>query len=320
MQYHQLKGWLLHAVADLDTLSPGAAGHVIRASAERRHIISSLLSVSPAQAFGADLGQFIQTAGHDQMIKVAFGAVPHGYRRVVARIGQHTQPRRFYPYLAKLLSSPGRIEMARVVRRLPRVTWPRLQILRSLPEDLRHPQLVDVIDNKGQARDLSAVVQLLAEHGACRREMAGALASLRSAEAIPGFALRWSLKIAFPRHPVPASAFYQPITTGEQLQASARRYRNCSRSHLVRIVENRSSFAEFRHDDLGTAVVHLVRDEDRWLLEDVYGPANERPSAALEQAVEAYLEMQGITRTRPVTFDTPFASLRRLTGRFDFDY
>ncbi|WP_295633207.1 hypothetical protein [Novosphingobium sp.] len=319
MHYNQLNGWLLRAVADLDMLAPGVAGHVIRASDERRHIIASLLSVSPIQAFGADLGQFVQSAGHDVLIEAAFGLVPFGYRRALARCGQHTQPRRFYPYLARLLSSPDRTEMARAVRLLPRVTWPRLQIIRILPEDLQHPSLVDIIDNAGQARDLTAVVKLLSEHGACRSEMAEALAATRTPEAISRFARRWSMKITFPPHPIPASDRYRPISTGVQLQDSARRFRNCARSHLVRILEQRSSFAEVRHDH-GSAVVHLVKDGAFWVLDDVYGPANERPPLPVEKFAQEYLERFGITRMRPATIESPFASLRRLTGRLDFEF
>lgn len=319
MDYHQLKGWLLRAAADLDQLCPGVAGHLIRASLERRQIIASLLSVSPPQSFGPDLGEFVQRAGHNEVIEAAFGLVPSGYRRAMARCGQNTQPRRFYGYLARLLSSTDRTEMAQTVRRLPRVTWPRLKILRALPRDLQHPSLIDVMTNPTQARDLAAVVQLLSNHGACREEMARALASVRSTDTIASFARRWSMKIAFPPHPIPASDHYHPISSGEELQASARRFRNCSRSHLARILESKSTFAEFRLD-VGSAVVHLIQEGGCWLLEDTYGPANERPSAAVEQAVEAYLESYGVARIRPVTFDTPFASLRRLTGRLDFEF
>ena len=52
--------------------------------------------------------------------------------RGLARCGAHTQPRRFYQYLSGLLSSQHRSDMAKVVRHLPRVTWPRLKILRAL--------------------------------------------------------------------------------------------------------------------------------------------------------------------------------------------
>ena len=127
------------------------------------------------------------------------------------------------------------------------------------------------------------------------------------------------MRAAFPSHPVPPSDFYTPIATGEELQASARRFRNCSRTHIARVLEGRSSFAEVRIEE-GSAVVHLISEGENWVLEDVYGPANDRPPNEVEDAAEKYLKQFGIGRSRTIVVDSPWASLRRLTGRFEFEY
>jgi hypothetical protein len=319
MNYNHLKGWLLTAAVDLDLQCPGVAGHILRASDERRQVIAAVLSrIAPAN-YDHALGQSIQTDSHEELIHLAFGSVPHGYRRALGRVGVHIQPPRFYFYLWAIFSSSNRVEMARVVMRLKRVTWPRMRILRALPRDLRHPELVDAISDPQQARDLGLVVDILAKNGADRAEMSLVLNAVRTQEAISNFARRWSIKLTFPPHPVPASDFYIPVETGEQLQRSARRFRNCSRSHLARVLEGRSSFAEL-HIPQGAAVVHLIKNGDNWLLEDTYGPSNDKPADGVEEAAEKYLLKFGIGRSKPVIVDSPWAALRRLTGRFDFDF
>jgi hypothetical protein len=319
MSYHQLKGWLLTAAADLDSQCPGVAGHVLRSFDERRHVIAAVLSVTPREMYCLDLGRQIQTASHDELIELAFGMVPRGYRRALARAGLHIQPRRFYRYLWAIFSSDDRSEMARVAMSLKRVTWPRLKIMRALPADLRNPMLIDVISDPLQARDLGRVVSMLADHGADRDEMSQVLAGVRTQEHLSGFARRWSMKATFPAHPVPPSDFYTPINTGEELQTSARRFRNCSRSHVARILEGRSSFAEVRIEE-GSAVVHLICEGRNWVLEDIYGPSNDRPANEVEDAAEKYLKQFGIGRSSPIVVDSPWASLRRLTGRFEFEF
>jgi hypothetical protein len=184
MTLHPLNGWLLSAVAQLDLHSPGTAGHVLRSSDERRHVVASLLSVTESSDFSTELGELIQAATHDKLIEAAFGKKPCGYRAALGRAGKHTQPRRFYLYLAQLLADPTRAEMAAVVRRLDRVTWPRLKILRALPTDLRHPTLVNILSDPRQARDLSRSVALLGNHGGDRQEMCLALRQAKTTEMV----------------------------------------------------------------------------------------------------------------------------------------
>jgi hypothetical protein len=319
VQYHNLKGWLLRAVADLDAVAPGVAGHVIRSSDERRHVIAALLSVTPGTSFDEDFGRFILIASHDDLIHAAFNFVPVGYRGALARSGVHTQPRKFYRYLAGLLSSPRRSDMARVVRRLQRITWPRLKVMRALAADLRHPSFVDLVKDQQQARDVTSSVHLLAARGADRGEMRRALAAVKSPPAIAAFARRWALKTLLPEHPVPATTSYIPISTGDQLRSIAKRYRNCSRSHIVRVHEGRSAFAEVV-SDRGNAVVHLVRGNAGWALDDVYSVDNEPAPREIETTVLRYLAQFGIKPVAPVQVESAWAPLRRILGAFEFEY
>jgi nucleotide-binding universal stress UspA family protein len=87
----------------------------------------------------------------------------------------------------------------------------------------------------------------------------------------------------------------------------------------VRILERKSAFAEFRNA-AGSAVVHLIRPGGTWLLEDFYGPGNEAPHVEVEDAAVAYLKAHGIERTVRIREESPWASLRRIAGHFDFEF
>ena len=319
MTYHNLKGWLLDATAQLDLHSPGFAGHVLRASDERRHVVAALLSVTPPDAFNLDLGRRLQCQTHDELITMAFGSNPPGYRRALGRAGEHIQPRRYYRYLWAIFSSTERRQMARVVKGLKRVTWPRLKVVRALPADVRHPNLIDAISDVREARDLGRAVQLLASNGASRAEMAEALTAVRSSQALSNFARRWATRVEFPPHPVPESECYHPIVSGDQLSRTARRFQNCAREHVVRVLEGRSAFAEFQHAG-AAAVVHLVHDRAGWKLEDVYGMGNATPDAELEDSALHYLGRFGLGRISAVRVESQWASLRRLMGHLEYRY
>ena len=190
MTPYPLKDWLLSAVVELDLISPGVAGHVARASPERRQVIAALMSVTPNASFTKELGVAVQTARHDDLINVAFGTNPPGFRTALAKVGAHPQPRRFYQYLFRILTAQSRYDSAVVIRLLPRVTYPRLQVLRALPSDLRSPQLIESLTDEQQARDLAAIVALFTERGADRDQMCRSLAKVESPSAIRELPLR----------------------------------------------------------------------------------------------------------------------------------
>ena len=104
--------------------------------------------------------------------------------------------------------------------------------------------------------------------------VAAALAQAITHDAITDTGRRWSLKVSLPRHPVSASACYTPITTGDELRRVALRYRNCVRSYLPNILEERSAFALFRQGD-DEAIVHLVRTGDGWRFDRALAPATD---------------------------------------------
>lgn len=130
------------------------------------------------------------------------------------------------------------------------------------------------------------------------------------------------LKASAPASPVPPSESYRPIGSGVELDAIARRYRNCVRHYTTDLLnpEARQGFAEVGHAGEG-ALVHLVRTNEAWGLEGIFGPRNTRLGEELREHVKTYftshgVEIQPMKRRKP----TQWNALRRLSGAPFLDY
>lgn len=319
MSITPIAGWALNRIVEMDEHHPGIAGHVLRASAERRQVVAAFLSVSrPHVEFSCDddRGSFLIHATHDAILRAAYGAVPSGLRRALGRAGPTPHPRRFYLYLYALLSSPGQQAFDKIVGRMTAIDLDRLRIARLLPTDLLRDNIISHINSASDARDLRAYVSLLAEHDVDRDALIDAIASAPSRDAITHVARRWTLKARLPDHPVPASSTYRPISTGEELRRTALRYRNCMRMYVVNVLERRSSFALFRHGDQ-EAVVHLIASEGGWELERLYGHRNGTFGSGFRQEAEAYLRQHHIRLNARSGTKRPLDPLRRMMAHFD---
>lgn len=315
-----VSGWVLNLITYLDVHCPGLAGSFLRASPERRQVIASLLAITdiPKDAAGAkELGDFAMRADHRSIIVRAFGSVPVGLRGALARSGHQPHARDFYRTLHKTLSQDDRL--AQAIRRLNKVDANRLRVARLLPEHVLTPSLISIIVSPAMARDVTTMILLLEDKGIDRKALAPALASLTSVEQFPSFWERWASKVAFPPHPVPQSARYLPIMDGAALSSLAKRYSNCARTYLEKALRGEAAFGEYAHP-LGSAVVHLVRKGDEWVLEGLFGPSNRTAPPHVRDAAVRHLRVHGIVDKFGRRTGLDWSALRRLTAMSMFDF
>jgi hypothetical protein len=309
-----LYGWLLDRVVELDPQCPGFAAHVLKSSIERRHVLAAWLTTIRDDDDIGDRLRWLTSAGHDAILRDAFGIVPPGYRATLARSAHKIQPPRFYRYLWLVLGE-GDPNTVRAVRQTAMLDHERLRLIRSIPADLRVP--TTVIAGNEMIRDLAAAIDQLERLGLPRTAMIAALPRAGTPKAIAGFLLRWSRKLTFPPHPAPAGSGYRPVERGDDLHRLALRHRNCLDSYLTKILDGQVAFAEAEVDG-ACAIVELARHTAGWVLEDVWGPRNRAPSKAAFHRAVAYLAAHDIHRRerRPLA-DQPWSAYRRLTRRWE---
>ena len=316
-----ISGWLLFKAVEIDAAHPGFAGHILRCSTERRHVIAAYLSrrmhVLRFETEG-ELGAFLSCASHDEILRAAFTSVPVGYRKALGRGGHQPYIRRYYTYLHALMSSDRRPSMLRLIPHLPKVNPTRLRVARALPADLRQPNLVMALKDQRIARDVADLIQLLQEAGSDRKAMVRSIAVVESFGELRDWARRWAFRVQLPAHPVPHGDGYTPVQTGEELKRLALRHRNCARNYLANTLEERSAFA-IVYQGKSEAVVHLIREADGWVLDDLYGIENSEPDAELVQRAETHLARHGISRRgqRPRP-ERRWSALRSIAGHMDY--
>ena len=315
---NSVSDWMFDRVIQVDAAAPGLAGVLFRCSNEHRQVVAAYLSLQrPHRAFldDAALGGFLMNARHNAILRAAFGTIPEGLRGALRRAGSRTHPRRFYPYLHRLLSSDSRAQTTALVPLMEKVTPSSLATARVLPADLRTPTLVSILGSADRARDVTRLVTLLSEAGVDRGAMCRALKSVTSMNDVIEFAGRWSFRAKLPSHPVPATELYTPIEHACDLKSVALKYRNCLRNLLANCLDGRAAFAVVRDGDQ-EAIVHLIRHRAEWTLHEICGPDNRLPNPAVEKIAAQYLERNGIERRRRSrSADSKWEPLRRLAGR-----
>ncbi len=297
-----LKGWALDMVVELDRHSPGFAGFYLRASDERRQVIAALLASASIQfddgARARNVADFLAGADHRSILNAAFGSVPAGLRGALARSGPQPLDRRYYERLFKLLTRPPHREIVSTITQLPQVDHQRLRIAQRLPAQVCRANVVSVITSVKEADDVAALVDLLVTHGADAEGLYAAIRKVDSARTLARVWNRWSRRMMFDVHPVPASAAYTPIVGANDLRRLGLRFANCAERYTVGCLDGLDAFAEFKADGKAL-VVHLRRKQDHWEIEGMFGKHNACPHPALYADAVEYLGQHGVNDKPP---------------------
>ena len=286
-------------MAEVDKSAPGFAGHVLRASNERRHVIAAYFAQrGQAEANDLAIGHYLMTARHSDILHSAFGEISPGFRNALRRSKPISHPHSFYLNLFRLFRGPSYDADRRAVAGMQDIDLTKLRILKMLPDDFRFGNLVMALQSEDEGKAFVELVGLFEAEGLDRTVMVTAASKIHTNGGVARFAERWSRKLALPPHPVPATDFYNPVGHARDLARIAIRRRNCLRSKLVDSLEGRLAFAEVEIAG-EEAVVALVKRRGGWMLDDVYGHRNSAPSRSLVGIVIQHLELHGIPIRSP---------------------
>lgn len=321
--------WLLDLVIDgIDQHFRGFAGDLMRASPERLQVCAAYLAAKPpAREAMAEVGEFLSSADHISILSAAYGDVPKGFRRALARIGSTVQDQRCYSLLFETLSRPPSAEVQECVYRMPSIDRQRLIIARLLPPHLARPNVVSAIHSMSAtnsvslANDVSTAFELLVERGVDPEALSQAICRVRSERELMNLWSRWITKCECPPAPIADRPdTYVGITSGAALKDASGRFKNCAADrYMLGLIEGTDAFAEFQHDGK-LVMVHLRLSEDRWTFEGVFGPRNSRPSSAVREALVEYLKMQGVAIPGERRRESQWQAIARLSRAHLFDF
>ncbi|MEQ6335700.1 hypothetical protein [Sphingobium sp. MK2] len=309
-----LSGWMLDQIVRLDEVRPGLAGQMLRASAERRQVVSAFLAVTDyASEAPTDTAAFLAGADHRSILDRAFGRVPDGLRGALRRSGPQPHDPKYYHGLFKhLVESPRHVTTA--IARSEKLDHERLAVIEALPADLCDIRIVSRIDNRKQATDVVLAIDLMERRGLCRKTVIEGL--LRSSRPVSQAVRRWSLHMAFPPGPIPKCDGFRPIASGIELRRVAKRYQNCGRNYLMPVQCGNHAFGEFSHDGR-EVLISFDRANGMWIVDGVYGFRNRDVHPDISAAAYAFAARHGVPaheiRNRG---DQGVEALRRLALRF----
>ena len=286
--------WILRRIIELDRHIP-FCGEFFRASSERQHVIAAYLSAkSLSECDARDVADFLLQAGHDDILAASYASVPSGLRRALARAGAIVHAERFYGLLVEMLSS-GDNQCKRCISQVPRVDLDTLLAIKALPPKACSPKLVQAVMGSTDAEDVRTAFEVLVERGVDAEWFAGCLREVKTQRALSSVFQKAARRAKAPPHPVPASDFYHPIQTGEELFSVAREFRNCLRNYTTSFLDEAqgNAFAVVSRGEHRT-IVHLVRSGSGWKLEGLFKTRNRRPSRPTREWIEAYLEQHGV--------------------------
>ncbi len=312
-----ISGWMLNRIVVLDTVRPGFAGCMLRASVERRQVVAAFLATAEqSDAVNEETVHSLMEGRHGAILRMVYKHIPSGFRSALAKCGAQPHGREFYPRLWDLLTY-GPQHVITAIQRAPMLDPTRLSIITSLPLDLCDSRISAKIKDKAQASDIVLAVDLLERRGLDRAEIVEAL---RRSTKLSDTIKRWSLRIPFPRGPIRACDGYRPIVDGLDLAATAKRYRNCSRRYFTSLLSADHAFGEFQHDEMAV-LISFDRSQGYWLVEGIYAHRNGGVPPVVSEAAYAFAAKHGVMTRRMVDrSDNAMEALRRLSRYYaDWD-
>jgi hypothetical protein len=314
-------GWMLDRIARLDAHHPGVAGHFLRASAERRQVISAYCAAHEFnESTAADTARFLATAGHRAILARAFATVPSGLRGALRRAGVQQQPADLYPLLYKLLANPPHPAVAQTIGQLSEITTDMLKVVQALPEALCTANMVVAARDVKTACTLGKLIPLMVRAGADRDGLVGAVRRVTDRPDLEKVLHRWSLKLTFPSGPIAQSSCYTPIANGMMLKKVGLKYRNCIRTYPADILDRATSFGEFRHNE-SEVLIEMHRENGIWMFHSAHGYRNRSLNREVREAAEAFCRRHGVLgRYAAPANDTGWSMLRDIAHfrRFRF--
>lgn len=287
-------GWMLDRIARLDAHHAGTAGHFLRASAERRQVISAYCAAHEFnESTAADTARFLAAVGHRAILARTFPTVPQGLRGALGRAGAQHQPPELYPLLYKLLASPPHGAIVGAIAQLSEVTVDLLKVVQALPAFLCTANMAVAARSEKTARMLKKFVPLMVAAGADEVGLVAALRMVRDREGLERTIYRWILKLKFPAGPIAQSSSYTPITNGAMLKQIGLKYRNCIRTYPADILSRSTAFGEFRHED-AAVLIEMHRENGIWVFNAAHGFRNRSSKREIRDAAEAFCRRHGV--------------------------
>lgn len=242
---------------------------------------------------------------HDEILQLVIPDTPGGLRGFLKRSAAQSHPRAYYHLLVTILRE-ATISERRALSHHHDLDLDFLQRWSMAPLELRKPSVLSAFKDKVEFAELLVAVDVLEGAGLCRAAIIARLSEATSPQNLSVAVRSLLAGLEFKSGPLSGNADIVPVASVAALNKAARALRNCSASHIFDVLDGRSSFYVIRPDD-PSGMVHLEREEGRWIINDIVGKSNRPVSREVAGSVFEYFESRGILRgvsCRPSQWDS----------------
>lgn len=309
--------WALLSALDLDIVRPGFAGAFLRASHERRQVITAYLAGADAEANSAEIADFLMSADHRSILRAAFAEPGRGLRRALGKSGTRTHQRRYYRDLnTALADGPAHVRAAIMQSQV--LDAGQLSLINALPPRICDIRVLDRMSDTLFVDDLLGAINMIMDSGVDQVAFVEAL--IRSKVEVQEVIQRWTLRLPFPEGPIPASREFRPITNGRELREAALRYRNCSRRYVIDCLAGKCAFGEYTAPDGRQVMALMEKRHGQWYLEGVYTTRNRKVAEDLRGTATAFAAERDVPTHRQTRAKNERLSALRRINRAVFDW
>ena len=133
---------------------------------------------------------------------------------------------------------------------------------------------------------------VLVGHGIEAARLDSDMRHLRSRKALPSLIENWTGHLPLISPPYRSDVLV-PVRSVRELREVARHLRNCAASYSFDCLAGRSAFLRIQKGGVTVGAVHLERERGEWVISDIVGTANRRPSRPTFELVLSELRVAG---------------------------
>lgn len=231
--------------------------------------------------------------------------LPKGLRGALKRSSKHSHPRAYYQLLAKALNEVSDNER-RIFSHQHNLDRDFLELWSLAPADFRSPDFLSIFRDRAEFEELLVSVDVLEKAGLDRAAIISRVSKSNSSKTLSVAVRALLALLEFQQAPVSGDAELGAVKNVAELNKFALLLRNCSASHIFDILAGRSYFYVIRPES-PVGMVHLEREDGKWILADMVGKSNRPVSRKIADPVFEYFESRGILRSvscRPSEWDS----------------
>jgi hypothetical protein len=306
--------WWLRAIAHVDLISPGTAGHLLgKSSDHRRQCAAAALATrtplpdendSEIASHGddADFAKGLTCGRLHTMITASYGTCPPGYLSYLKRMGTRIASPATYRKLHEVFSNPIHAEAARA---LQRVTDPRdslADIAVGCPSWLLRSGVLPTLRTVAHRDALLGAIELILEvcPDASQKAVAASLRDAPTSHDLSKFLENWLFRAVFPDPGLDVEGFAH-IADARALAEIGRRRRNCALSHRIGILAGISTIMWCEIESVWMIVLLRRSDQQsQWELSELHGHANRPPPYLASEIARGRLAAAGVKIPQPV--------------------